>query len=143
MPVTSTPLELLKSWIGPMVRFGIVGAFATAVHYGSAMAAVSSGIDPLASNAVGFAVGFSVGFSGHFGWSFREQRAGLTRSLTRYAVVAALGFALNHGLFTLAVRHGLPTAPSLACVLGIVAANSFLLSKVWAFRRDRRQPDPA
>jgi len=128
--------ELLR-----MLRFGSVGLLAAAVHYWVVIALVElAGIAPMRANVGAFAVAFWVSYFGHRHWTFSDTVAthapGAHSSLPRFLAVALLGFCMNAILFYLLLQYaGWPYYVSLAVVVFAVAAMTYLLSRLWAFRR--------
>jgi putative flippase GtrA len=117
-------------------RFVAVGAAATLVHYVIALVLEGSGaLGPMTANVAGFLVAFGVSFVGQWRWTFREADAPLSRALPLYFAVSLGSFGLNALLLKLLLTWGvLPYAVALAVVLLSVAAVTFLLSRIWAFR---------
>lgn len=129
-------IELLR-----VLRFGIVGLTAAAVHYWVVIALVELlHIAPLQANAGGFIVAFWVSYFGHRHWTFSDVVAthvqGAHPSFLRFLLVAVLGFCMNELLFYLLLRYaGWPYYLALAVVVFTVAVLTYVLSRLWAFRR--------
>lgn len=129
-------IELLR-----VLRFGIVGLTAAAVHYWVVIALVELlHIAPLQANAGGFIVAFWVSYFGHRHWTFSDAVAthaqGAHPSFLRFLLVAVLGFCMNELLFYLLLRYaGWPYYLALAVVVFTVAVMTYVLSRLWAFRR--------
>lgn len=127
--------ELLR-----LARFGIVGLTAAAVHYWVVIALVElMQIAPLQANVGGFFVAFWVSYFGHRHWTFSDALAthseGEHSSFLRFVLVALLGFCMNELLFYLLLRYaGWPYYLALAVVVLAVAAMTYVLSRLWAFR---------
>jgi putative flippase GtrA len=127
--------ELLR-----LARFGIVGLTAAAVHYWVVIALVElMQIAPLQANVGGFFVAFWVSYFGHRHWTFSDALAthsdGEHSSFLRFVLVALLGFCMNELLFYLLLRYaGWPYYLALAVVVFAVAAMTYVLSRLWAFR---------
>ena len=89
-----------------------------------------------AANASGFAVAFLVSFGGHRLLSFRGTGTTLAQSFQRFLLTALAGFAANAAAFVLLLRvAGWPALAALLVGLVVAAAQTFLLSRFWAFRR--------
>lgn len=115
--------------------FLVVGGTAALVHLG-VFALTQPHLVPELANASGFVVAFFVSFGGHRLLSFRDGNTTLGQSLQRFAVTALLGFAMNEGIFVLLLRGlGWPALLALLAALVAAAAQTFLLSRFWAFRR--------
>lgn len=123
------------------LTFAAIGVAATLVHLAVAMTASEVlGLVPLLANFAGYACAVSVSYLGHarltFGTPARDGRQFL-----RFATVSLLGLATSQAIvYGLADVAGLPFGLALAPALIIVPAMTFVLSKVWAFRR---RPDIA
>ena len=123
-----------------VMRFGIVGLTAAAVHYWVVIALVELlHIAPLLANVGGFVVAFWVSYFGHRHWTFSDAVAshasGARQSFLRFLAVAVLGFCMNELLFYLLLRYaGLPYYVALAIVVFTVAVMTYILSRLWAFR---------
>ncbi|MNR78025.1 GtrA-like protein [compost metagenome] len=128
-------MELLR-----VLRFGIVGLTAAAVHYWVVIALVELlHIAPLQANVGGFIVAFWVSYFGHRYWTFSDAVAshakGTQQSFMRFLAVALLGFCMNELLFYLLLRYAaLPYYVALAIVVFTVAVMTYVLSRMWAFR---------
>ena len=94
---------------------------------------------PELANALGFCVAFVVSFAGHRFLSFTDAETSLWQSLRRFGVTALAGFAANELMF-IALLRGLdwPSWLSLFIALIFASAQTFLLSRFWAFRRNRQ-----
>lgn len=121
-----------------VVRFVMVGCAAAATHFVVVWMLVErAGLAALLANVAGWAIAFGVSFAGHFGWTFAGHGAPLLRSARRFVGVSLLGFAVNEACYA-ALLHGsaLDYRVALAIVLVAVAAGTFVLGRVWAFRAD-------
>ncbi len=113
-----------------------VGTVAAATHLGVvAFLVTKNGLAPLVANVIGFCVAFLVSFCGHSRFTFPMTGPRLRAARVKFFVVACAGFVLNQAAYASALdsvgqRLYLPT---LALVLVVVSAATFLLSKVWAF----------
>ena len=126
----------MRHLLGEILRFGGVGALATGVHVGTYLAMLSL-LPPQAANAVGFLVSVSVSYVGHTWFSFAgsSKKTGTGRALAvRFAVVVALGYALNAfgvALVTQVLEWASRWAwMFIACM---TPAITFLLLKYWVY----------
>ncbi len=117
--------------------FLVVGATAAAVHMAVFMLATPY-MWPELANAAGFCIAFVVSFVGHRFLSFSDANTGLWQSLRRFAATALAGFVANEVMF-IALLRGLSLPDWLALFFALVfaSAQTFLLSRFWAFRRAR------
>lgn len=116
--------------------FAIVGAAATLTHVVAALAARElAGLSPMGANLVGYLAAVGVSYLGNARFTFR--RAVLHGpQFARFVVVSLLGLALTQGLTWLLVeRLGWSFSAGLAVVAIAVPALSFVLQRLWAFRK--------
>ena len=135
MPLSDRIGERLR-----LMRFGLIGASAAAIHYFSAILLVElAGLPPLHANIGAFAIAFWCSYFGHRHWTFADRRGGNAVAVfLRFLITALFGFVLNQWLFYLLLTYlNLPYFVSLAIVMVIVAASTYLLSRLWAFRAEQ------
>jgi len=118
--------------------FALVGLASTATHVGGALIArIALGLDPLAANLGGYLCAVGVSYLGNAWLTFRRPAARAAQAL-RFFIVSLAGLALGQGLtWLLSGQLGWPFPITLAVVVLAVAALSFTLQRVWAFRADR------
>ena len=116
------------------VWFLLVGSAAALTHL-SVFAWTQQAIWPELANALGFCVAFAVSFAGHRWLSFQDASTNLATSLRRFVLTALAGFACNELVF-IALLRGLdwPAMAALVAALMLAAAQTFILSRYWAFR---------
>lgn len=135
MSVAHIALQRLQA-LPQVLQFVLVGGSAAATHLAVVGAVVAlTGMPPLWANVLGFLVAFVVSYNGHAWLTFSTAQARGWRTVARFFAVACLGFAANEALyaFTLHRLHW-HYFWSLAGVLVLVAAGTFVLSKFWAFK---------
>lgn len=125
----------MKQLLGEMVRFGLVGLGATAVHLGVAWIAYRlAGVPPYWANGIAFSIAFGVSYLGHSSWTF-GRRGAHARSLPRFLIIALIGYALSNVLIWLIVTElGRPFEIALLGILFVVPASTWLMARFWAFR---------
>lgn len=118
------------------VWFVAVGCVAAAVHWLTVVVLVESVVwHPLVANVGGWLLAVGVSFAGHHRLSFRGHGAPVGRSMRRFFLVSATGFAVNETAYALALNwSGLGYELLLAGVLVVVAFMTWLLSRHWVFR---------
>lgn len=120
--------------ISQLARFGVVGVGAMTVHWLVVVAIVPLGIPELIANVIGFCVAFNVSYFGHHYWTFASTIETLT-TFKRFLTVAITSFIVNECLYSLLLNFTtLDYRTALAIVLVAVAALTFVLSRLWAFR---------
>jgi putative flippase GtrA len=115
--------------------FLVVGGTAALVHT-LVFVGLQRLLWPELANALGFGVAFGVSFLGHRRLSFADTSHGWFQSLLRFVPTAVLGL-LSNELSFMAMTRGLgwPSLISLWLGMGIAAAQTFVLSRYWAFAR--------
>jgi len=115
--------------------FVLVGASAALTHM-AVFAWVAPYLLPELANATGFCVAFVVSFAGHRFLSFSDADTSLWQSFRRFAATALAGFAANELMFIALLRGlNLPDWLALFFALVFASAQTFLLSRFWAFKR--------
>lgn len=116
--------------------FIAVGTAAATTHWLMVVLLVGSmHLDPLLANVGGWLVAFCVSFGGHYLLTFRHQHKVLFVALGRFFAVSATGFLINEAAYALLLSATkLPYDFLLAIVLIAVAAGTFVVSRLWAFR---------
>lgn len=124
-----------------LMRFGIIGLLTTAIHYWGVIALVEwGGMAPLRANVGSFAVAFWSSYFGHRHWTFADRRNKARATFLRFMATAALGFLCNQSLFFLLLTYGkLPYFVALAITVCVVAALTYLVSRIWTFRAESAQ----
>ena len=118
--------------------FLVVGTSAAFTHM-AVFALTAPYLWPELANAAGFGVAFFVSFAGHRWLSFQDAGTSLWQSLRRFAVTALAGFAANELVFILLLRLlDVPAWIALFVALVFASAQTFLLSRFWAFRQSAR-----
>ena len=125
---------------GQVLRFAIVGVAATLTHVAIVLLLVEGGLArPFWANFVAFATAVFVTYFGNHAWTFRLS-GGHARHFPRFLPVALAGLALNQGIVYLIVRVlAWDYRISLALVVTVVPAITFVLNRQWAFRQGPAQ----
>lgn len=118
-----------------LVFFVLVGVAAALTHMG-VFAWAQPHLWPELANALGFAVAFFVSFAGHRLLSFSDAGTTVAQSFRRFLATALAGFATNELVFIALLRGlGWPGLAALFVALTVAAAQTFVVSRYWAFRR--------
>lgn len=117
--------------------FIAVGCAAAATHWLVAVACVEGfAAAPLLANLAGWLVAFGVSFSGHYQFTFRHQKSVWHVAARRFFFVSAAGFLVNETSYAWLLHHtAIRYDVLLALVLIAIAILTFVLSRLWAFRR--------
>jgi putative flippase GtrA len=118
-----------------VLRFGAVGIAATLTHVAIVLVLVEGGLArPFSANVVAFAAAVFVTYFGNHAWTFRLA-GGHARHFPRFLPVALSGLALNQAIVYLIVDVlAWDYRISLALVVTVVPAITFVLNRQWAFR---------
>lgn len=127
----------MQQLVKQLAWFIMVGCAAAATHWIVVVIAVTGGgMPPLIANVVGWLVAFCVSFAGHFQLTFKHHRAPLARAARRFFAVSALGFAVNELAYAWLLKATtLRYDVLLALILITIAGMTFILGRLWAFRR--------
>ena len=118
--------------------FLVTGGSAALTHMGvfALVRYLSPEVWPEAANAAGFVVAFGVSFGGHRWFSFKGTSTPIRQSLLRFGVTALMGFVCNEAVFMLLTRYyGWFGLLALFVALVVASAQTFVLSRFWAFQR--------
>jgi putative flippase GtrA len=117
-----------------MVRFGLVGLAATAIHAVMLLFLVEVvGMGPVLASVPAFLTALAISFLVNHHWTFVAEGA-YGRYFSRYAVVSAAGLILNVAIMygTVTLMHK-PYVAGLGMVIVLVPLFSFLLQRYWTF----------
>jgi putative flippase GtrA len=117
-----------------LARFSAVGALATVVHIGVAMAAVAAvGANPTVGSMIGFVAAFLVSYVGHFRFTFAAP--GRYRDyLLKFVVSSLASFFLSTGAVWVATAIlGIDYKPALIALAIIVPLCNYLVNRFWVF----------
>lgn len=137
--IDRTSAWLTEFWM--VVRFGLVGLLATAIHLSVVWWLIAAKIPALPANLIAFLSAFVVSFIGHYHWSFRS-RAHPARALARFFVIAGMVLLANSTLLTLLLRAGWPSTVAAFTAAAMVPVLNYLAGRLWVFR-DPLQERPA
>lgn len=118
-----------------LLRFGCVGALATAVQYAALLVLVRGvGFDPVLASSIGFCLSLGLNYALNYRFTFRSnQRHHAT--VSRFASLAAIGFLLNTVIVTLlADLAGIHYVVAQLVATAAVFAWNFLGNEYWTFR---------
>lgn len=124
--------------IAQLFSFLSVGVLATGLQYALTAGLTLAGWLPLVpASTVGFLISAAFNYWANARMTFAAQghAAGNRAQQLRFAVMVALGCAMNAVLLGVAVSLGLhPVFSQLVATAGVLASN-FTLSRLWVFRK--------
>jgi putative flippase GtrA len=115
--------------------FAVVGAIATCVHYALLIFLVEIlGISAVPAALAGYCAGGTVSYVLNRRHVFRSNKPH-EEAVTRFAIVAIVGFALTYVFMSLLVQKArVPYLLAQAVTTGIVLVWNFIAHKMWTFR---------
>ena len=120
--------------IDRLLRFGVVGALATAIQYVILVVLVRwAGMWPPAASAVGFVMRSGVNYllNYHFTFSSQQQHG---PTAIKFLVLAATGLVINWTLMQVLVAAGWHYLVAQVCVTAVVFLWNFVGNSLWTFR---------
>lgn len=128
-----------------ILRFGSVGALATAIHSVVYLIALDI-VSPQIANIAGFVCAVCASYFGHRHFSFRtdpQRRAPARRAAFRFGVTSGLGFVLNAGFVALTTTVLMQPAWVAVGFIGVVTPIlTYCLLKFWAFQPPDHERQP-
>lgn len=119
-----------------LIRFGIIGLCAAAVHFGILIALVEiKHFNPLVANIFAFFISFQISYWGHRSWTFYGTTVSHRIAFPKLLLIGSTNFAANEGLFYIFLTvFNLPYPVAQFLVLTILPIANFTLGKYWVFR---------
>jgi putative flippase GtrA len=133
---TVRPLRIppLRAFGAQFAKFALAGGAGTAVHYLVLVALVSlAGIPPGRAAFAGAAVGACVVYLLNRRYTFASSRSHAA-TLPRFALMAALGAALNGAVVGLLSAAGVYFLLAQVVATVVILVINFIVSKLWIFR---------
>lgn len=119
--------------LAQFLKFAAGGAVGTACHYATLVLWVEAfGGDVVAGTFAGFCVGALVNYLIAHRFVFRSARAHAA-ALPRFALVAAVGAAINTGIVAALHGAGVHYLAAQVVATGAVLAGNFLVNRAWTF----------
>ncbi len=116
------------------LRFAMVGALATAVHYSVLLAMTElGGADPVFATICGFFAGAVVSYVLNRRFTFANKPA-FGKGLAKYLLVIAIGAVINAGIVAAFVQSGTHYMIGQVIATGLVLIWNFGASRVFVFR---------
>lgn len=124
-----------------VLKFGVVGLFATLTYYLSAIALreVLYGFSILVTNLIAYGIAMIVSYSGHYFWTYKAQSDhGVT--IVKYVISALFGSALNSVIVYFCMRSSMQYKSAMVVAIILVPAVAYVINKKWVFRADGKSP---
>lgn len=118
-----------------ILRFGVVGLAATAIHYAILRLAVDTlEIPPSLANGSAFLCAVCVTYLGQSLWVFRRHSQHGAAQMLRFIVSLGFGFFANVAIMALSVHAlGLEYQNGFLLSLFLVPVLSFVINRFWVF----------
>lgn len=124
----------MKTTIGQLIRYGIVGVASNAVGYLLYLGITAAGMEHKLAMTLLYAMGVAQTFIFNKRWSFGHGGAHGPAFL-RYCLAYSIGYLLNlAALFVLVDKLGYPHQIVQGAMILTLAVMLFLLQKFWVFR---------
>jgi len=123
--------------LAQLVRFGITGAFVTALGVGVyALVALVLKWHPQLGNFLAYVTAMATGYVMHSSWSFKGHGGERTHATKlRFLLVSIISFALNaFWVWLLFSRLDLGRGAPIIPMLFVTPAVTFFLNRQWVFR---------
>jgi putative flippase GtrA len=133
----STLLDDHRTTLGQIVRFGVSGAFVTALGVGVyALVALVLRLHPQVGNLLAYLIAVGTGYLVHSRWSFRDHGEARTHATrVRFFIVSLISYALNSfWVWLLYSRLHFTRAVPILPMLFVTPVVTFLLNRQWVFR---------
>jgi putative flippase GtrA len=117
-----------------LLRYGLVGAAATAVHYAVLVLCVElGGLPAYLGSGLGAVIGAQAAYAGNRWFTF-EHRGEPAASWTRFQCIAVLGACASMGVVGGLVRLGQHYLVAQVLATALVMLLTFQLNRAWTFR---------
>lgn len=125
---------LARPIVQQFLRFAMVGAVATAIHYAILIALVElSGVNPILATSLGFICASVVSYLMNRAVTFKAQND-FTRGLLLFVALGSVGLVLNAAIMGALTNAGLSYILAQICATGIVLIWNFGSARFIVFR---------
>lgn len=119
--------------LGKLVRFFLVGGFASAVYYCIAVPLDWLEAFPtMAVNTFAYACGFVASYTGQKHWTFRDASSH-GKALPRFMLSSGLGLCVNSAVVWLSLQSGIPYYIASFFAIVIAAFFSYFIQRFFVF----------
>jgi putative flippase GtrA len=121
-----------------LIRYATVGVGNTIVTLASYSGLIAAGSPYVAASAVAFILAALTSYLGNRTWTFARTEIPHRTAAPRYLAVVSLGLLTDVATIAALVDGlGAPKMLAQVLVIPVVAAQGFILSRLWAFRVTR------
>jgi putative flippase GtrA len=130
----------LRELLARLVRFGLVGALATALQYVILVLLVRGlGTWPVIASGIGFVTSAGANYLLNYHFTFRSQRRHATAAL-KFLILATVGLAINSLLMQVLVAAGWHYLLAQVCATAVVFLWNFVGNSLWTFGAEPTGP---
>ena len=124
-----------------ILKFGVVGLFATLTYYFSALSLreVLYNFSIMVTNLIAYGIAMIVSYVGHYFWTYRAQ-SGHGVTIVRYVISALFGSALNSAIVYICMRSSMQYNSAMVVAIVFVPAVAYVINKKWVFRANGKSP---
>lgn len=118
-----------------VMRFVMVGAVATGVHYSILVTLVEFGhLRPVIATTIGYSIGIIVSYTLNRRFTFAAHDKPVASTFVKFAVLYGIGMALNAAMVGQLVSMHVPYLAAQLCATAVVLFWNFLGARFVAFR---------
>jgi putative flippase GtrA len=120
-----------------VLKFGLVGIFATLTYYYSAifLREVMSGYPIVITNLIAYCIAMFVSYVGHYFWTYKAQSSHGATSL-KFIASALFGSALNSAIVQICMYSTMQYRSAMVVAIILVPAVAYVINKRWVFISD-------
>ena len=131
--MTRAALRNVRTHFSRFVRFGLVGAVATAIQYGLLVLLVRGfGMAPTPASSIGFALSAVVNYLLNYHFTFGSDRPHGPAAV-KFGALAATGLLINAAIMHLMIGAGVHYLIAQVCATGVVLFWNFFGNSIWTF----------
>ena len=121
-----------------VLKFGLVGLFATLTYYFSAISLreVLYGFSIMITNLIAYCLAMFVSYVGHYFWTYNAKGShGAT--FAKFIASALFGSALNSAIVYICMSFSMQYKSAMFVAIVLVPAVAYVINKKWVFRTNQ------
>jgi len=131
--LTRTVARNARKHFSRFVRFGLVGAIATAIQYALLVLLVHvAGMAPTPASSIGFILSAGVNYLLNYRFTFQSSRAH-GPAAAKFGLLAGAGLLINGAIMHLMTGAGVHYLLAQVCATSVVLFWNFVGNSVWTF----------
>ncbi len=118
-----------------VLKFGLVGLFATLTYYFLAISLreFQYGLSILLTNMIAYCIAIIVSYLGHYFWTYKA-RGNHGATFAKYIVSALLGCGLNSIIVHICMRLSMQYKSAIFVAIILVPTIAYIMNRKWVFR---------